>query len=102
MTEKEAYGQAFENGRQKGDAEGYARGLKEAVKHQPCEYCSRDQDGYATYLPRTGIGNAHIWGTDLRGYVMKVSGPNGTKFEIPIENCPKCGRKLGGDGVGMR
>jgi hypothetical protein len=28
MTEKEAWGQAFENGRQKGDAEGYARGLK--------------------------------------------------------------------------
>lgn len=33
MTEKEAWGQAFENGRQQGDAEGYARGLREAVKH---------------------------------------------------------------------
>lgn len=30
MTEKEAWGQAFENGRKQGDAEGYARGLKEA------------------------------------------------------------------------
>ena len=31
MTEKEAYGQAFENGRKVGDAEGYARGKAEAV-----------------------------------------------------------------------
>ena len=30
MTEKEAWGQAFENGRKKGDAEGYARGKAEA------------------------------------------------------------------------
>lgn len=33
MTEKEAYGQAFENGRKKGFEEGYARGLQDAVKH---------------------------------------------------------------------
>lgn len=33
MTENEAYGQAFENGRAVGDAEGYARGVGEAVKH---------------------------------------------------------------------
>lgn len=33
MTENEAYGQAFENSRKVGDAKGYARGLKEAVKH---------------------------------------------------------------------
>lgn len=30
MTENEAWGQAFENGRKVGDAEGYARGRKEA------------------------------------------------------------------------
>lgn len=30
MTKKEAYGQAFENGRKVGDAEGYARGKAEA------------------------------------------------------------------------
>lgn len=30
MTDQEAHGQAFENGRQKGDAEGYARGKAEA------------------------------------------------------------------------
>ncbi len=33
MTENEAWGQAFENGRKVGDAEGYARGKAEAVKH---------------------------------------------------------------------
>lgn len=31
MTENEAWGQAFENGRKVGDAEGYARGLKDAA-----------------------------------------------------------------------
>jgi hypothetical protein len=30
MTDQEAHGQAFENGRKKGDAEGYARGKAEA------------------------------------------------------------------------
>lgn len=30
MTEKEAYGQSFENGRKLGREEGYSRGLKEA------------------------------------------------------------------------
>lgn len=32
MTEQEAYGQAFENGRKVGDAEGYARGKAEALE----------------------------------------------------------------------
>ena len=48
MTENEAYGQAFENGRKVGDAEGYARGMRDAVKHgqwlhnpgNPSPYCS--------------------------------------------------------------
>ena len=31
MTDQEAHGQAFENGRKKGDAEGYARGKAEAM-----------------------------------------------------------------------
>lgn len=33
MTEKEAYGQAFENGYQKGYTKGYEDGKKDAVKH---------------------------------------------------------------------
>ncbi len=33
MTVQEACAQAFENGRRQGDAEGYARGKAEAVKH---------------------------------------------------------------------
>ena len=33
MTALEACAQAFENGRRQGDAEGYARGKAEAVKH---------------------------------------------------------------------
>jgi len=33
MTENEAHAQAFEHGRKVGDAEGYARGKAEAVKH---------------------------------------------------------------------
>ena len=31
MTDQEAHGQAFENGRKVGDAEGYARGKAEAM-----------------------------------------------------------------------
>lgn len=48
MTVQEACAQAFENGRRSGDAEGYARGLRDAVKHgrwvynpgNPYPYCS--------------------------------------------------------------
>lgn len=39
MTEQEAYGQAFENGRKVGDAEGYARGRAEAVEVVRCKDC---------------------------------------------------------------
>lgn len=46
MTENEAYAQAFEHGRAVGDAEGYARGVKEATKHGRwigcrCSLCDR-------------------------------------------------------------
>ena len=94
MSDIEAYGQAFENGRSVGEAEGYARGLFDALRHNPCEYCGTDRDGYSAYLPRVGTGNAHIWGIGEK-YAIKVSGPNKTKFEIPISFCPQCGRKLG-------
>lgn len=79
MTEKEAWGQAFENGRKVGDAEGYARGLKETVKHGRwvelhlgklrCSVCEKESmcvgwliDGKYDYCPHCGArmdGDSH-------------------------------------------
>lgn len=54
-----------------------------------CDYCTTDRDGFVSLLPRKGTGNAHI-----RKAAIEVSGPNRTRLTIPIEFCPKCGRKL--------
>lgn len=71
MTDQEAHAQAFENGRKKGDAEGYARGKAEAVKHgrkvtrivdhecpshtvQECSLCYTRVEGWHIYCPLCG------------------------------------------------
>lgn len=59
-----------------------------------CDYCREDRDGYVSYLPRVGTGNARIYKSPFKGWVVRVSGPHYTYFEIPIDFCPKCGRKL--------
>lgn len=75
MTTQEACAQAFENGRRKGDAEGYARGKAEAVKH------------------------GH-W--IRRGNEMKCSNPK-CQFiyysnHDDFNYCPNCGARMDGDG----
>lgn len=54
-----------------------------------CEFCHEDREGFMRYLPREGTGNAHV-----RGAAIEVSGPHHTRLTIPIDFCPKCGRKL--------
>ena len=54
-----------------------------------CEYCTTDRDGYVSYLPRMGAGNAFI----NKG-AMRVRGAYRTEFVIPIKFCPMCGRRL--------
>lgn len=56
-----------------------------------CEYCHGDREGYSVYLPRKGIGRAFI---PEGKSCLYIHGPSGTRFEVPIEFCPKCGRKL--------
>lgn len=86
MTEKEAWGQAFENGRQQGDAEGYARGLREAVKHGrwiPLEY-----DGFADGNP--------VWDLwECSECREEHSGDEDTLTPY----CPNCGARMDGNDV---
>lgn len=78
MTEKEAWGQAFENGRQKGDAEGYARGLKETSKNGQwinteydewnCSECQKNLIvGYDENPVNYGVNFCSHCGADMRG-----------------------------------
>ena len=77
MTENDAHGQTFENGRKVGDAEGYARGKAEGVKH--------------AYWIRTGRG-------------MKCSNPEcrclSALWDDNLKStfCPWCGARMDGDG----
>ena len=72
MNEKEAWGQAFENGRQQGDKDGYERGLREAVRHGRWLI---DPDGYYPYC--SGCRE------EPKGGVM-------TNY------CPNCGARMDG------
>lgn len=59
-----------------------------------CEFCTTDRDGYSRYLPHKGTGNAHIRVDLWEGPIISVSGPHHTSLNIPINFCPKCGRRL--------
>lgn len=73
MTEKEAYGQAFENGRAVGDAEGYARGLKEArvvdaVEVVRCKECAFWDDDRRCNGRKNGLVMEYTDGDDFCSY----------------------------------
>ena len=81
MTEKEAYGQAFENGR----TVGYEEGKRDAVKHgrwAPLEY-----DGFADGSP--------VWDLwECSECQYEHSGDEDTLTPY----CPNCGARMDGDG----
>lgn len=85
MTVQEACAQAFENGRRQGDAEGYARGKAEAVKHEGCDWCKPGNELCGT-CSRFFDNECPTMPDDDRCVVYE-----------PIDYCPKCGRKLGGE-----
>ena len=81
MTEQEAYGQAFENGRKVGDAEGYARGKAEALKRGRWEYRDRPY-GYTFVCSECGSP-----------WVMSTSKHMCFKSDF----CPNCGARMEDD-----
>ena len=81
MTEKEAYGQAFENGRKLG----YEEGKRDAVKHGEWieDYETIvDDSGRETYPVQTG-------------YVCSECEKDG---DVNWRFCPNCGARMDGDG----
>lgn len=76
MTVQEACAQAFENGRKVGDAEGYVRGLKEAVKHGRW-VCLEAEIGYFAC-------------SECDHRIMRAK----------CNYCPDCGARMDGDGDG--
>lgn len=59
-----------------------------------CQYCHTDVEGYSTYLPRIGTGNAVIRFSAVDGPLLDISGPNRTHLAIKITHCPMCGEQL--------
>lgn len=102
MTVEEACAQAFENGRQKDDAEGYARGRKEAVKRGQCEFCAAEDNEFrllnANTMAYSGIGIA----LNRQGLLRVRTYNHHTQFEtqdiIRVKHCPNCGARMDGDG----
>lgn len=96
MTTQEAIGQAYENGRQ----QGYARGLKDAVKHGHCEFCDAEDNDFrllnASGMAYSGIGIA----LNRQGLLRVRTYNQHTLFEaqdiVRIKFCPNCGAKMTG------
>ena len=87
MTVQEACAQAFENGRKVGDAEGYERGRREAVKHGrwiPLEY-----DGFADDSPVWDLWECSECREEHSGDVDTLT-----------PYCPNCGARMDGGGDG--
>lgn len=59
-----------------------------------CVYCTEDVDGYVTYLPREGEGNAALHYSAARGPELVIHGPHKTCVRVPVNFCPMCGRDL--------
>lgn len=89
MTENEAWGQAFENGRKVGDAEGYARGKAEAMKH-------------GRWIPVDDEGNpCDEWDCSVCEKRLTF-GEEMSADEVYELNCycPNCGARMERDGDG--
>lgn len=64
-----------------------------------CDYCSGDDDGFVTPLPKTiGKGEAHIFDS-FCGAELVVYAPFHNKIRYDIKYCPMCGKKLTGKKV---
>ena len=111
MTEQEAYGQAFENGRKVGDAEGYARGKAEAACRNIPE--SPFDDDYEV-CPSCGSGE-YLYNEDGNrnsfcgqcGQAIDWTEPKEMVNCCPVcdapsvgRYCPNCGARMDGDGDG--
>lgn len=59
-----------------------------------CVYCTEDVDGYVTYLPRVGEGNAALHVSTVTGSALVIRGPHKTHVRVPVNFCPMCGRDL--------
>ncbi len=61
-----------------------------------CPYCHTDRDGYTSYLPKVGIGNALIYKhpSIFGGWLIHVRGQFRAEMKIQIKFCPMCGREL--------
>lgn len=81
MTDQEAWAQAFENGRQQGDKEGYERGLREAVRHGRWKPYHEADIGYDEYGVRCSNCGFEVEDHEVK-FVMRY--------------CPKCGAKMDG------
>lgn len=78
MTEQEAYGQAFMNGRAQGYSEGYARGLKESI-----------EEGEWTYPEGRGDAVCSACGLKWCDTCQECGlRPSNTNY------CPGCGKKM--------
>lgn len=90
MTVQEACAQAFENGRRQGDAEGYARGKAEAVKHG--RWIALDWD----HVRHEEANAADEYECSACGEYVTYS--EITEREDLPKYCPNCGARMDGDG----
>lgn len=119
MTVEEAWGQAFENGRQKGDAEGYARGLKEAyaeagdlisrkallavLKHEGCDYelfpaVVNEAPAVAAQPVKHGRWIGCRCSVCDRSALEDEDIDTGEYDVVLSAYCPNCGARMDGDG----
>lgn len=59
-----------------------------------CVYCVEDPDGYVTYLPRRGEGNAALHYSATKNPALIIRGPHKMRVEVPVNFCLICGRDL--------
>lgn len=118
MTEKEAYGQSFENGRKLGREEGYSRGLKEAyaeagdlISVEGARKTAQRifSDPVLIHAVDTTLNNTPAvaakpvkhgrWVYDVANLVMCTNclGSVNRRMSVKYKYCPNCGTRMDGD-----